>query len=215
QADPTWGQSINPQYRKMLLGDELTPVSELSGAFLHPRSPQHLQFAYFESSLVVEYLVEKHGLETLQKILVDLGNGITINDSLTRHTGSVEELNVAFAEYARKLATDLAPDADWSQPELPRRADTKTLAAYIKDHPHNYAALQRIANQLISEKKWTEAKQPLETMRRLYPQDASKRSSRPARAGASRIERYPAGTCRVGGACQVVGRQRGLVRPAD
>jgi tetratricopeptide (TPR) repeat protein len=173
QADPTWGQSINPQYRKMLLGDELTPVSELSGEFLHPRSPQHLQFAYFESSLVVEYLVEKHGLETLQKILVDLGNGVTINDALTRHVGAVEELDVAFAEHARKLATEMAPEADWSQPELPRRADTTLVAAYLKDHPHNYAALQRIAKQFISEKKWVEAKQPLETMRRLYPQDAS------------------------------------------
>ena len=38
--------------------------------------------------LVVEYLVEKHGIETLKKILDDLGKGITINDALARHTGS-------------------------------------------------------------------------------------------------------------------------------
>lgn len=176
QADPTWGQTINPVYRKMLLGDELTPVSELSGAFLHPRSGQHLQFAYFESSLVVEYLVEKHGFETLQKILVDLGNGVTINDTLARHTGSLDELDLAFAGFARQRAIEMAPNADWSEPELPKRiapANSGLLATYLKEHPNNYAALQRQARQLISEKKFAEAKQPLETMRKLYPNDAS------------------------------------------
>lgn len=173
QADPTWGQTINPLYRKMLLGDELTPVSELSGAFLHPKSGLHLQFAYFESSLVVEYLVEKHGLEELQKILVDLGNGLTINDTLARHTGSLDELDLAFAAFARQRAVEMARDADWSEPELPKRASTELLAMYLKEHPTNYAALQRQAKQLIADKKFSEAKQPLESMRRLYPNDAS------------------------------------------
>lgn len=173
QADPTWGQTINPLYRKMLLGDELTPVSELSGAFLHPKSGLHLQFAYFESSLVVEYLVEKHGLDTLQKILVDLCNGLTINDTLARHTGSLDELDSAFETYARNLAIEMARDADWTEPELPKRANSELLAEYLKDHPTNYAALQRQAKQLIAEKKFAEAKQPLETMRKLYPNDAN------------------------------------------
>lgn len=173
QADKTWGQTINPLYRKMLLGDELTPVSELSGAFLHPRSGLHLQFAYFESSLVVEYLVEKHGLESLQKILVDLGNGLTINDTLARHTGSLDKLDLAFAAFARERAIAMAPDADWTEPELPKRANAELVAAYLKEHPHNYAVLQRQAKQLIADKQFAEAKQPLETMRRLYPNDAS------------------------------------------
>ena len=173
QADPTWGQSINPLYRKMLLGDDLTPVSELSGAFLHPRSALHLQFAYFESSLVVEFIVEKHGFEALQKVLVDLGNGVTINDALARHTGALDELDTAFAEFARKRAAEMAPDADWSEPEFPKRTNAELLAAFVKEHPHNYAALQRQAKQLIADKKFAAAREPLDMMRRLYPRDAS------------------------------------------
>lgn len=173
QADPTWGQTINPLYRKMLLGDELTPVSQLSSAFLRPRTPQHLQFAYYESSLVVEFLVEKHGFETLKKILTDLCDGVTINDSLARHAGSLEELDAEFAAFARKRAADMAPDADWSEPELPTRANAELLAAYLKEHPHNYAALQRLAKQHLAAKNWEAAKEPLATMRRLHPNDAS------------------------------------------
>ena len=52
---------MDPKFRAMILGEDLTPVSRLSGAFLKPASQRHLQFAYFESSLVVEYLVERYG----------------------------------------------------------------------------------------------------------------------------------------------------------
>ncbi len=171
QADPTWGQAINPQYRKMLLGDELTPVTELSGAFLRPASPLHLQFAYYESSLVVEFLIEKHGIEVLRKILVDLGNGVTINEALDRHISSLDELNTTFAEYARATAEAMAPAADWSDPELPARADAEKIAAWLQDHPTNYAALRRLARQLVAEKRWVAAKEPLKTMLQLYPND--------------------------------------------
>jgi tetratricopeptide (TPR) repeat protein len=172
QADSAWGQTIKPAYRKMLLGDDLTPVSRLSGAFLNPPSPQHLQFAYFESSLVVAYLIETHGLETLQKILVDLGAGVTMNDALSRHTVPLEQLDAAFADYARAQANAMAPDVDWSEPELPRRADEKLLTVFLQEHPQNYAALQRLARQRIAEKSWAAAKEPLEKMRRMYPRDA-------------------------------------------
>jgi tetratricopeptide (TPR) repeat protein len=172
QANATWGQSINPLYREMLLKDDLTQVSRLSGAFLNPPTAKHLQFAYFESSLVVQYLIEMHGLETLKRVLVDLAAGLSINDALARHVGSLEELDAAFAEYASKLATAMAPDAEWSEPELPKRADSQKLTAWLKDHPHNYPALQRLARQLVAEKQWPKALQTLESMRNLYPQDA-------------------------------------------
>jgi tetratricopeptide (TPR) repeat protein len=172
QADPTWGQSINPHYREMMLGDELTPVSELSGAFLHPKSPRHLQFAYFESSLVVEHLVEKYGLETLKRILVDLGVGMPINDSLARYAGSLEALDQEFAEFARQRANAMAPKADWSEPDLPPTAKAVELAGWVEKHPQNYRALARLARQRISDKQWAEAKAPLMTMLELYPDSA-------------------------------------------
>ena len=57
QQDPAWGRALNPQFRAMILGDDLTPLSQLSAAFLAPKSALHLQFAYFESALAVEFLV--------------------------------------------------------------------------------------------------------------------------------------------------------------
>lgn len=171
QANPTWGQTINPRYREIMLSDKLTPVSQLSGAFLHARTPLDLQFAYYESSLVVEYLVEKHGLKTLNRVLTDLGAGMPINDSLARSAGSLAALDAGFAQYARQRAEQMAPEADWSPPKLPADADEAALAAYVKEHPHNYVALGRLARRRIADRRWEAAREPLETMVRLYPED--------------------------------------------
>ncbi|HEX5103234.1 MAG TPA: hypothetical protein VFV87_05460, partial [Pirellulaceae bacterium] len=173
QADKTWGQRITPQYRAMILGDDLVPVSQLSSAFLSPKTPLHLQFAYFESSLVVEYLIEKYGLPTLQRVLVDLSVGMPINESLGRYAGSIEALDKEFADYARQHAEAMAPKADWSEPELPRRASAELIAAWLKDHPNNYAALLRLAQQQVNDEQWGEAIQTAEKLRDLYPSDQS------------------------------------------
>ncbi|MFO0869349.1 MAG: tetratricopeptide repeat protein [Pirellulales bacterium] len=172
-ADPSWGQTMNARYRQMIVDGELTPVSQLSGAFLRPRSPLHLQFAYFEASLVVEYLVEKHGHETLLRVLDDLGAGLPLAESLSRYVGSPEGLDDAFAQYARDRAHTLAPRVDWSEPEVPRRADAAALTAWVQDHPHNYAALARLAERHLERRDWPAAAATLEEMRGLYPLDVS------------------------------------------
>src|SRR5207244_2137766 len=120
--------------------------------------PLHLQFAYFESSLAVQYLAEKHGMETLKRVLIDLGAGMPINDSLARYAGSLEALDADFAEYTRKQARDFASEADWTEPELPRRATSSQIAVWLKDHPKNYIALSRLARQLLNEGKSEAAK---------------------------------------------------------
>jgi tetratricopeptide (TPR) repeat protein len=47
------------------------------------------------------------------------------------------------------------------------------IEGYLKDHASNYAALGQLAQRLMADKKWPEAKVPLEKMRQLYPHDAS------------------------------------------
>jgi tetratricopeptide (TPR) repeat protein len=173
KANHAWGQSMNPQYRQMILGDDLTPVSQLSGAFLNPASPQHLQFAYFESALVVEYLVDEYGLNTLKRILVDLGAGMPINESLQRYIGSLEVLDREFAEYARKRASELAPHADWKPFDLLPDVSSTLMAAWNDDHPNNIEGLKEYAKQLMAEKQWEAAKRPLEKLLELFPEDIS------------------------------------------
>src|SRR4029079_3495086 len=85
QADPTWGQTMNPYFREFILGGDLTPVSQLSSAFIAPESALHMPLVYFESSLGVQYLIDRFGMEKLLALLDDLGAGKDINEALVLH----------------------------------------------------------------------------------------------------------------------------------
>ncbi|MEY2881748.1 MAG: hypothetical protein RLZZ15_4128 [Verrucomicrobiota bacterium] len=161
QASPAWGMKIDPKYREMILDkDELTPVGSLSAAFLTPKTPQHLQFAYLESSLVVEFIVLRHGVAALRTVLRDLATGMPINTALEKSVSPLAKLEKEFAEYAREQARNFGGKLEFEKPEpelfLPdNRAEFLTWA---QKHPDNFWSLRQQARQLAEEKKWAEAK---------------------------------------------------------
>jgi tetratricopeptide (TPR) repeat protein len=169
QAHPTWGEQLDHTYRAMILGKDLVPVSELSGAFLSPKSPQHLQFAYYHSSLVVEFLIDRFGLENLKKTLADLARGRPINDAIAAHTAPMDQVEKEFAALARQRAQALAPGLDWEKPSPAALALPGGLAGWAERHPNNFYALNRKAKELLEEEKWEEAKTPLQKLIELYP----------------------------------------------
>jgi tetratricopeptide (TPR) repeat protein len=172
QADASWGQSMNPEYREIVLSGKMTPVSKLSAAFLAPPTPLHLQFAYYESSLVVEYLVDKYGRDVLAAILTDLGDGMEINETLLRHTAPLGRLDAEFAEFARQRADALAPDATWDEPQLADGANAAAIGEWVAANPKNVPALQRWTRQLLRERKFREAAAAANQLRELFANDA-------------------------------------------
>ena len=171
QRNDSWGERMSPTYQRMIAGDDLTPVSELSAAFLSPKSPVHLQFAYYESSLVVRYLIDTYGLDTLKRILTDLSVGMPINESLQRYTGSLKALDDDFAKHAREYAMQQAPEADWSWSEEWNQVSPPEFPALLDEHPHNYGLLQRKAAGLLRAEQYEQAESTLLEIRRLYPND--------------------------------------------
>lgn len=175
-ANPTWGQWMNRDYRQLIEKDGLTPVGELSSAFLAPEDNLHLQFAYYESSIVVEYLVEHYGLQNLKKLLVELGEGTEINEAIEMHMAPLKEVEKGFDEFAKNLAKEMAPELDFEKPEdnpfLPD--DVEVLETM---YSNNYWVLRQKAQRLMSEEKWEEAKAPLEKLIELYPKQTERDSA--------------------------------------
>lgn len=170
QANSAWGDEMSIEYRKMVLGDELTPVSKLSGAFLRPPSPVHLQFAYYESSLVVEYIVAEYGLKSLVDVLNELSIGTPINDALRRHVAPVEFLDRKFAEFARKRANDFAAGANWDELDKKPEPTVQYWVKWNKEHPDNLVGLLQQANLLMKEERWAEAIASLKRVNELSPE---------------------------------------------
>ncbi len=172
-ADPRWGQPMTPGDRQRILDGQLTPIHDLSSAFLDPDSPGGISFAYFQSSLVVEFLVEAHGFDTLLAVMADLADGLPINETLPRHTAEMPLLESAFLDFARSRADALAPEADWSTPDLSGLLSDddseRLLRDWVAAHPRNYQGLMTFADLLIENENWDEAWEVLERMHQLYP----------------------------------------------
>jgi hypothetical protein len=211
QANPAWGQHMNPRYREMILGEDLTPVSELSAAFLSPKSDLHVQFAYYQSSLVVEFLVGKFGFDRLKLMLQDLAQGVDINEAIPKHTAPMAKFETDFAAFAKERARKLGPGLDWEKPKsmkvaagktrqpgqttvpppaprLPVTKDhTETVSAKAADpNSTNYWVLLQNASRLIENKNWSEAKKPLQALIQLYPTQTGSQSAYAMLAAAHR-----------------------------
>lgn len=171
REDPSWGQALKPRYREMILGGELTPVSRLSAAFLTPKTPLHLQFAYFEAGMLVEYLVERHGQEALRDLLLDLREGGEINTALERRVGSLSKLDQDFEAFARDRAHQLAPGLSWEKPpkEIEQAGDEAQMRKWVADNPTNFFALSEMATAFLEARNWEQAKVPLKLVLDRYP----------------------------------------------
>ena len=168
EENPTWGQAMTPRYREMILGEDFVPIGQLSAAFLAPKSDEHLQFAYFESCLVVEFLAKRFGLESLRKILLELGSGTEINEAITKHTAPLEKIEKEFAAFARERAENLAPELDFEMPK--RGAEARAdLEGSPEKESDNFYTLIRQAKRFLTDKKWDEAKAPLQKLLKAYP----------------------------------------------
>lgn len=172
QKNSQWGETMTPQYRELILGGEATPIGELSSAFLNPKSNLHVQFAYYESSMVVEYLIDQFGFEALRLILNDLRVGIPINVAIERRTKTLGELEQEFAAFLQKQAEDFAPKVDWSEQDLRPLIsdDTKRFDDWIKEHPNHFEGLMAYSRILEEENRTAELETTLKKLTEIYPQ---------------------------------------------
>ncbi len=170
QARGNWGERMQPRYRAMLLGDDLTPVSRLSGAFMQPKTPAHLGFAYYESSLVVEWLTQRWGLEKIKRVLADLARGVEINAALAAHFAPLEKLDAEFAAHALQLAKATGPKLDWSAPPRAVLADETKTQTWAAANPDNFTGLLETAKAHLAARRWAAAKAPLQQLIALWPE---------------------------------------------
>ncbi len=170
QKNPTWGQSMNPNYRDMIMGTGLVPVSQLSGAFLQPKTPMHLQFAYYESSLVVEYWIEKYGIGVMRRLLDDLSIGMPASEALKRAPGTLELLDNDFRDYAMAMAAKYGEGVDFDRAKPEDKVEMET---WLLEHPESYWGLRSQCQALVSAKKWDDALAIADKLRIMLPDDSS------------------------------------------
>lgn len=180
QAGTTWGQRMSPKHRKRILDGRLASVREMSGTFMRPEKPEDLQFAYFQSSLLVEYMIERYELDSMKKVLDDLATGVHVEEAIERRMTSLDQIDMEFRDYATEMARRLAPDLDWEQYDLSAIKDDDDpdrLERWVEDHPNSVQGLTMLADQLVTRRDFAKAKVSLTKLIELYPEQTGLESA--------------------------------------
>ncbi|MEP3482751.1 MAG: tetratricopeptide repeat protein [Fuerstiella sp.] len=176
QRNGSWGQHMSPVFQDRILNGEITPVSELSSAFLNAKSGADVNFAYYESSMVVEYLVQEFGFESITAVLGELKNGLPINDALQRHTTDMQALDRAFESWLKERATEFAPNVAFAIAKPRQLIDP--VVPDITDSRPNYSTVLQTAVDLVQIDKLDDAAEMLQGLVELYPNDRRPDSAR-------------------------------------
>ena len=169
--DPTCGENMSTEFRYMILeGDELIPLNQLNYGFLRPKSGKHMMFAYYQSSLFIEYFMEKFGEEKMRALLVDLRNGVPFSEACKNNAKKLSVLEKEFIAYAKKTAESTGEGLDWVMPEENLATlSVEELAAWLEKHPNNYYGLRAQAATCMGQGEFDDAKAALNTIIEKYP----------------------------------------------
>ncbi len=200
QRNSTWGQRMTPSYRRMILEkDALTPISDMSQAFFQAESGEEIMFAYYQSMLVVKFIVESYGIESLRSILSDLSEGVLINDAIANHTVSMRKLEKDFAKSATLLAANYGKGVDWREPSKDEvnPANPLGVAAFLKKNPSNFWAWQAYWGILIEDEQWDLAVVSADRYIKLLPEYTGVGNGYAIKARAYREKGDPEGEAKV------------------
>lgn len=100
EADPSWGEQINPDFLEAMKEEKLLPIADLDRGFIRPRYPNQIAISYFQAGLVCKMIDEQWGAGSLVALL----KGYAANKSTTVNIQealkiSPEEFDARFAEY--------------------------------------------------------------------------------------------------------------------
>ena len=173
QRDSACGHKMNSQFRERILADGgLIPIADLSSALTAFNDPETISFAYYQSSVLVEYMVKTFGATAIKRTLADLRSNADVERTLAKRMTKLSSLEAGFAKYARAKAKKVGPRADWAKPEdeIAMQRDPAGVANLLKKKPNNIWALIIHSNHLLAEREWQEAKAPAKKLISLYPE---------------------------------------------
>ncbi len=110
RARPEWGKETDIAFAQALSEGKTLTLAELNNGFSDPRM---ITIAYYESSLIVEHLIDTYGEPKFHEFIRSYARGLDDNQALKEVYGaSVDEIHKAFAA---RVDEELQRDAPGSQ----------------------------------------------------------------------------------------------------
>ncbi|MBI3949798.1 MAG: tetratricopeptide repeat protein [Acidobacteria bacterium] len=142
QARPGWGDDWTVEYLKAYVDGRFLPIAELDSGFLRPQSPDQVPLAYFQASLICQFIEERFGLEAILRMLYQYKQNAVTPDVVKRVLGlSPEEFDKAFRAYVEAKTAGYRKAIEFNLLGPKNRETTQeALRAMLVKNPDSYFA---------------------------------------------------------------------------
>ncbi len=170
RADPAWARDQALEFAEALNQERVLPLRDLNSGF---RRPDLISLSYFQASVLVEHIIDRHGEPALQTLIRAYGDGLETEAALERIGLDFDTLQESFDE---AVAEEFGPlrralvAPQWPE-ELPP-AGAERIAALREravSAPDSFPAQLALGRALFAAGAWDEARAALERAVELVP----------------------------------------------
>lgn len=150
RARPGWGDDWSLPWLKAFKEGRFAKIADMEAAFTRPRSPDGVPLAYFQASMICEYLEERFGFDAILRMLALYKQGLRTPEVFERALSvKPDEFDRSFNEYVGGKAGPYL-DAIGAGPGN-QRPSKEALLAVLRARPNDFFANLGLGSLLKSE----------------------------------------------------------------
>jgi tetratricopeptide (TPR) repeat protein len=153
RARPGWGDDWTVESLNAFVDGRFLPILELDSGFVRPKAPDQVPLAYFQASLVCDFIEERFGFGAIRKMLQQYKQGATTSDALKQGVGlTPDEFDKAFQLYVNGKTAGYRKAVEFDLFALRGRQITKEmLLGLLLKNPDSFFAHWRLGLTYASE----------------------------------------------------------------
>jgi tetratricopeptide (TPR) repeat protein len=172
KARQGWGDNWSLERLKAYTDGRFVKMEDLDAAFTRPKTPDGVGLAYFQASLVCDFIEEKHGFDAILRMLALYKEGAKTPDVFKRALNvSLTDFDKAFNDYLREKTAPFVEAIGAGPVQTPGTGppSKEALIALLKARPHDYFAHLRLGAAYKSEGNADQALEHLKRASELFP----------------------------------------------
>jgi cellulose synthase operon protein C len=167
-----WGDKWSLQNLKAIKDGRFVKIIDLDGAFTHPKAPDGVPLAYFQASMVCDFVDEKFGFDAILKMLEQYKQGASTVDALQRVLKlTPADFDRAFTEFISSKTSawiNALGDGPLRAPGA-QTLSKEALLAVLKGKPNDYFTNVRLGLIYKNEGDADKAIEHLKRAAELFP----------------------------------------------
>ncbi|RMD99743.1 MAG: hypothetical protein D6814_05015, partial [Calditrichaeota bacterium] len=171
RANPAWAMNMQPAIIRAIQEDDLIPLAKLDRGFTG--DPRRVTFSYYQASLMVQFIVQRYGFNTLLQLLDAFKHNQETPQAIKSTLGmNLKDFDKEFLRYLKKSFPYQQIDFGKKLAELveDKKPSRLLLKKVLDQNPKLYFVQLRYAKSLIDDNEFEKAIPILEQALQRFPE---------------------------------------------